>query len=303
MWIFYSLIGAAGQAIQSAIKKKTLQASGMNNVIGFVSFMVAGLAFWLLYFMQSGALWWDGELSVRFWQGMFWYAGLNVLAVYFAYKALDLAEFSYLMPFMTLTSVTVIVPAMIVFGEYPTIPDYIGIVLVVLGAILMNWKGGKGETKDEASSRRSNRKGLWFFLITALCYTIAPTAAKVTIMESSVAFASFLVHILIGIGFLVLVFLFGEKDRLREVFSPSKTVPRSFVFWVAIAGLIIALENGAINTALGMNDVVSVMAIKRLMPFFAFLIAFVYFRERTEIPKKLIATALMVAGAVLVTIW
>ena len=304
MWIVYSLIGAAGQAIQTAIKKQSLQVSGMNNVIGFVSFLVAGLALWILYIAETGSFWWESDLSARFWQGMLWYAGVNVLAFYFAYRALDLAEFSYLMPYMTLTSITMIFPAMIFLGEYPSVSDYFGIIFVVWGAILMNYKSKKNVSDAEAritvEREKKNRKGLWFFLITALCFTVAPTAAKVSIQESSVIFASFVVHILIGAGFLFLVFLFKEKKQLQKVFSDK--VPKHFLFWICIAGLVIALENGAINTALAQSDVASVMAIKRLMPFFAFLIAFFYFKERTEIPKKLIATALMVTGTVLVTL-
>jgi uncharacterized membrane protein len=58
-------------------------------------------------------------------------------------------------------------------------------------------------------------------------------------------------------------------------------------------------ENGTINLALHMAPVAQVFAIKRTMPLFAFLIGFLYFREQNEIPKKILATALMVVGAIL----
>jgi len=54
--------------------------------------------------------------------------------------------------------------------------------------------------------------------------------------------------------------------------------------------------------AKGMSDVTSVMAVKRLIPPFAFLIGYLYFEECTELLKKLVATALMAAGAILITI-
>jgi uncharacterized membrane protein len=45
-----------------------------------------------------------------------------------------------------------------------------------------------------------------------------------------------------------------------------------------------------------------VFSIKRIMPLFAFLIGYFYFHERKDILRKIIATILMVAGAILTTL-
>ncbi|MCX6766077.1 MAG: hypothetical protein NT136_03925, partial [Candidatus Moranbacteria bacterium] len=89
MWIIYSLFGAFFQASEMAIKKKALQTRGVNNFIAFIAFTFAGLLLWGVYFWQGGSLWPIYELSDKFWQGMFWGVTLNILAVYFLYKALD----------------------------------------------------------------------------------------------------------------------------------------------------------------------------------------------------------------------
>lgn len=47
MWIFFSVFGALFQAAGFAVKKKSLQTQGINNVIGFISFTFAGVIFWL----------------------------------------------------------------------------------------------------------------------------------------------------------------------------------------------------------------------------------------------------------------
>lgn len=308
-WILLSVTGALGQATGWAIKKKALQTSGMNNVIGFLSFTTAGLLFGMFMFVSGVP--WPAPIPLAFWQAMFWYAGLNVVAAWYMYKALDIAEFNYLMPFMTFTSLSVVLPSIVFLGEIPTLGSLIGITLVVLGAVWMNYSPSKlkADTNraDETSMAereekrwRDNRRGLGYFLVTAVCYTIAPTAAKISIRETSVVFASFVVHILIGLGFLGIMFIVKESGKIGRVVAGGEySLLRNAIL---LAGLVIFIENGSINAALGLAPVASVLAIKRLAPAVTFLIGYFYFRERADAKRKAYATALMVAGAVLITV-
>lgn len=298
-WAILAIFGAFAQAFGSAIKKKSLQTLGMNNVIGFVSFTVAGLLFGVFMFATGSS--WPEHISSAFIRAMFWYAGLNIIAVWFLYKALDSAEFNYLMPFMTLTSLSMIVPPMIVLNEIPSSGSFVGIALIVIGALWINYRPKEEVVNVEDERRkRANRRGLWYFLATAACYTVAPTVQKITVQETSVLFASLVVHLLIGLGFLIIVFIAGEYKKI-SVIAKEKKFSR-LRSGLLLLGLIVVIENGSINAALGMAPVASVMAIKRLMPFFAFLIGYFYFKERSDVRKKLLATVLLVTGAILVTV-
>lgn len=296
-WIILALFGAFWQASGDAIKKRALKTSGMDNVIGCMSFGFAGLIFWMSFVWEEQSFW-IGNLSLRFWEAMAWYAGLNVLAVWFKYKALSIAEFNHLMPFMTLTSLSLVVPPMIFLGEFPSMQSFGGIALVVFGALLMNYKSKNQKGEVHEKQREANRKGVWYFTVTALCYTFAPTAAKVAIQESSVLFTSFVVHILIALGFFVIMLATREVNKLLYPFDEAP-----FLLAILAAGVVIVLENGSINAALSEASVASVFALKRTMPFFAFVIGIVYFKERTELWKKFVATMFMVVGAVLVTLF
>lgn len=240
------------------------------------------------------------ELSGRFWQGMSWYAGLNVVAFWFWYRALDNAEFNYLMPFMTLTSLSVIIPSFLVLGERLSQTSVIGIILIVSGVLYMNYEPKKNDDSQEKKRKRDNRHGTLYFIVTAICFTITPTAAKVAIQESSVLFTSALAHLLIGMGFLVMMIVFRESKKMHSLVFNSES--RKLLGAIALAGICISIENGSINTALSQSTVAYVMAIKRVMPFFAFLIGWFYFKEKSDLRKKILATTLMVLGAVLVTI-
>ncbi|NTV41582.1 MAG: DMT family transporter [Candidatus Moranbacteria bacterium] len=299
-WILLGFSAALFQAIGSAIKKKSLQVTGMNNIIGFISFFTAGIIFGVFFFVKTGRLLPHLTLSVNFWVAMFWYAGLNIVASWFMYRALDLAEFNHLMPFMTLTNLFIIIPPMSFLYEMPSLLGLAGIAVIVVGALLMDYKKNDFVSVENELQKKNNRKGVLYFLGTAVCFTITPTVAKITVLNSSVLFASFLVHILIGLGFLVMLLLAKEQWKIKEFFfQPEK---KSLLVGVILAGFAVALQNGSLNLALSLAPVASVMAINRTMPLFAFLIGVFYFKERTDLSKKIIATVVMVIGAVIVVL-
>ncbi|PID51890.1 MAG: hypothetical protein CR972_04825 [Candidatus Moraniibacteriota bacterium] len=289
MWVLLSLCGALGQAVSMALKKKLLQVPRINNVIGFVSFLVAGIIFAFIQFSVEGSFW-HPDLSLRFWYAMFWYAGLNVLAVYFMYKALDLMNFSVLTPFMALTSLSMIIPPAILLNEFPSGIALVGIIIVVIGSIIIS-------KKKKGDNGKPTIRGIKYFLVTIGCYTIAPTATKISIAESSPIFSSMVVHLLISLGFLLMIFLFREKNMLRRVIADSK-----LLFIIVLAGVLIVMENGCINIALKTGLVANVFAIKRVMPIFGLIIGLIFFKER--LTRRIVLSAiLMIIGAVLITLF
>lgn len=290
-WIFLALAGAFFQAIDLGIKKKSLEVTGMNNVIAAVAFTFGAVLFLLVFHAQSGTWFWEGTLSREFWVSMGWYVGLNVLAVWLIYRALDLGKLNYLAPFLTLTTILAILPSFLLLGEFPTIIGFVGIFLVVAGAFWMGWE-------PKSTLGVHERKALWYFLGAVVCYSLVLPYQKIAVQESSVAFASFLAYASIGACFLTILILTGETGKLRRAVQM-----RPFLMGVLLIGLIVFLENGAINIALTKASVANAFAIKRLMPFFAFVIGYVYFKERENVAKKLYATTLMVVGAVLVTLF
>jgi drug/metabolite transporter (DMT)-like permease len=307
-WIPFAIFGAMFQAVEAGIKKKALQVKGMNNVVAVIAFFTAGTLFALAYYFQEGTLAPVHDLSGSFWSSLAWMVGLNIIAVWFNYKALDAADLSYLMPFMTLTSLSLIIPPMILLGEYPSAMSFLGIAIVVFGALAMDWKfNNRKLTKEESEKRKNNRKGVLFFLATAVCYTFTPTFAKVLVVESgSVLFASYTTHLLIAIGFIPLIFLIpisGKRSESLKIIKQNLTgkVGKTFVLATVFAGVAIAIANGSINYALQFSSVANVFAIKRTMPLFAFLIGVFYFKEHSNLKQKIIATLVMVAGAVIIT--
>jgi uncharacterized membrane protein len=300
LWIILAFNAALFQAFGAAIKKKSLQVSGMNNIIGFISFLTAGIIFGAFFFAKTGRVVPHLSLTPDFYVAMALYAGLNIVASWSMYRALDLAEFNHLMPFITLTNLLIVIPPISLLYEKPSLLGLVGIAVIVIGALLMDLRKNDIVSVENELRTKNNHKGMLYFLGTAACYTITPTVAKITVLHSSVLFASFLVHILIGLGFLVMLLLAKEQQKMKELFIQSEK--RWLLIGIILAGFAVALQNGSLNWALSLAPVASVMALYRTMPFFAFLIGIAYFKERTDLKRKILATAIMVAGAVIVAL-
>ncbi|MFA6565412.1 MAG: DMT family transporter [Candidatus Paceibacterota bacterium] len=281
IWALLAFCGAFFQALGSAVFKRALRIHDRKYIVGFISYAVAGIIFFAFHYASSGSFWMRG-LSEKFWIIIVLFGALNGLGAWFLYRALEFAELNYVMPFMTFTALSLIVPPIFLLGEIPSLGSVFGMALIVCGAALMNYSM-RELTSDEIQRRAMNRKGLNYFLVTALCFTILPTFAKVAIQESSVWFASFLTETSTAVVFLVILLFKNEWRDFREFFVRKN---RTFLMLVLLSGLIYVGENGTINTALHMAPVAQVFAIKRTMPLFAFLIGLFTSASRATSRKK-----------------
>jgi drug/metabolite transporter (DMT)-like permease len=299
-WILYSLLGAVTQAVEMAVKKKTLQVRGANNLVGALAMLSAGLLMFALYFFEERTLFPTSSLGAQFWLSTIVTTLLNIVGAWFLYRAIDIAELSYLMPFMTLTSLSIMIPPIIFFGEIPTVWSIVGIVAVMLGALFIDYRPkGLLQTVKDIEQKRVNRKAKQYFLVTALCYTFTPTTMKIAVVSGGAVFTSALVSMLMFVGFLLLICMLGERKRSVEVLTQRGR--GVFILGVSIAGLAIALSQWGISNALLLAPVAYVMSVKRLMPMFAFAIGYFFFHERSNTARKLVATIVMIAGALIIT--
>lgn len=307
MWIILSVFGAFSQAVGMAVKKKALQIRGLNNFIAFFSFTLSGVLIALILLFTRGGFFPEIDDIGRFWNAAFWMVFLNIFAYYFLYKALDIADLSYLMPYMTLISITVIIPPIFLIGEIPTTTGLLGIFIVVAGAFLMEYKGKKKlatMTEEERQKRKNNKKGFIYFIITALCWTFTSSFLKIASIESNAVFSSFIISVFMGLSFGLIVIFTGELKRVKELFIGFGHKEKIILFTaLVIAGVAITLEQITINEAFRIASVGYVIAVKRTMPFFAFLVGYFYFKEKTNMSRKVIATALMIAGSLVIAVF
>jgi drug/metabolite transporter (DMT)-like permease len=303
MWVIFSFVTAISQAMGNALNKKALQKGGVVNFVGFAAYLVSGVIFGIIIYSKTGEILPELANPARFFMLVAITALLLTSAVFFQLKALEIADLSFLMPYFSLTAVLVIIPSFLMLGELPTLFGFAGIVLIVAGAIVMNYSNKKSwqiETDEQNKKRQANKKGLIYFLISMVTAFLVPVTLKLSIKESSVIFTSFIMALLVSAFFLTLIFIFRERNKIKEILVFNVKSNRLLLSAVILSGLLTAVEFGTMNKAFSLADVSYVMAIKRTMPFFAFLIGYFYFNEKANISRKIIATSIMVLGAILV---
>lgn len=286
-WMFLSLLSAFGQAFGWALKKRALENKGVNNTIGLVTFAVAGSVLGIAYWIFGEGV---NALSVKFWFASVAVVGLNIIAVWTAYQALDKAALSQLMPFIALTALAIVPIEYALRDVLPTIEQTIGIVLVVVGAVIF-------AIRQKPSREAIGAAG--YFAVTIACYSVASPLMAVAVTESgSGLFSAAVFHLGIAIGFLPLALFTGEQTAIRWL-QREKQWAR--VVWTMIlAGLVIAfLENGPVTIALESATASEVFAIKRTMPFFALILGIIMFGEKVT-RRHVVGTAFLVLGSILI---
>jgi drug/metabolite transporter (DMT)-like permease len=289
-WAFLSVLAAFGQACGWALKKKTLESKGINNTLGCVSFAVAGLILVLMHVAVNG--WILPHITWRFIEASAVVIVANVIGAWAAYRAIDRAPLSSLMPYFAVTSLT-IVPIEFFFRDaLPQALQIFGIALIVLGAIFLS---------ANAMPDKTARKALGLFALAILCYSFSSPFIGVAVDETqSGLFSAAVFHLGIAAGFVPLIFLAKEPGVILRLGQTGEW-KKAFLLMLASGVVIALLENGPATVALLTAKASEVFALKRTMPFFALILGTAMFHEKVT-KRHIFGTALLVAGSMFV-VW
>lgn len=292
-WVLLSLLGAFGQAFGWALTKRTLDGRGINNLLGVVSYAVAGFLFFLLWGIPNDFVF--PEIGGRFIEASLAVILLNVLALWAAYKAVDKTALSKLMPFMALTSLTMVPIEYVLRGVLPSLVQMVGMGIVIAGAVLFSAK----ERPDKTALRSAG-----YFGITLLCYSITSPYMSVMIDEAgSGLFSGAVAHFGISIGFLCILLSSAKIEFRSAVTLRNSGVWKKVLIYMIASGAVVALlENGPINLALEQANASEVFALKRTMPFFSLILGMYMFGEKVTV-RHWVGTALLVLGSMLVVLF
>ena len=285
MYILLSILSAFGQASTWAYKKKSLDLANINNTLGFTSFFVASIILLLLWLVFGGSI----EISNLFISSTAVVILVNVIALLAGYKAMQIANYSDLMPLMALSTLGIVPLEYMLRNTMPSVLQIIGIGVIVLGSIISmsQWPSIK------------NKSALIYFGVTVLCYTIAPPFMAIAVVESgSALFSASVFHFFISIAFLPLIVLSKELALLKVLHKEDRL---GVVLQQMIrAGILTSLiENGPATLALQYANASIVFSIKRVMPSFALLLGNTMFKE-TITKTKIASSILLIVGAVII---
>ncbi len=299
-WTFLAIISAALQAVSLAIKKHTLRVGGINDIVAFFVFAAASVTLGAIYWMLHKTLVHDA-MTLRLWWDIAIATFFTILGVVFSYRALDMADLSYLSAYSVCGVFITALIAFFVVGEVPTARQFIGVSIIALGSVVMEYRAHKHLSHADRQKVARNRTALIFFFAAIFFYSIPPAWQKdAVIITHDALFVAYVTHVAIAIAFVSIVFVRGGFQRMRSI---TQTMPIwQFVLWTVAAGIVAAGANGSAYIAFASGPVAPIVALKRLAPMFTFFIGLYAFRETLHARRKLVATILMICGAILVAL-
>ena len=288
--MFLSLFSAFGQAFSWALRKKALREKGLGNTLGLVSFLVSSL---ILFGVNAGV---NGLTPPALSDKFIIFALLNivihVLAIWAGHRALERANYSLLLPFMSLSALMVIPIEYFLSALLPNTFQVFGVMIVVAGAILVAAK---------RFPDKSVCHGVGYFLLTVIGYSVLPVLNRICILETNNPYFTMGTIMLgISIGFLFLIYVEKEAKQIKSIIQ--RRIWKRIVLSMVVVGAATVVF-GLLPTALALMkaSATEVTALKRTMPLFALLLGFIMFREKITV-RHVFGTLLLVIGCLLV-VW
>jgi len=281
-WAFYAFIAAFSLATADALSKRAMARTD-EYVVAWVR---EGYA---LPFLAIAFFFIDiPPLDKTFWLTIFTLLPLEVTALLLYVKAIRASPLSITIPFMALTPVFIILNAFILLGELPDRSGILGVVLITVGAYLLNVRttreGLLGPIKAIGRER-----GVIFMTIVAFIYSITSTLGKLAVQHSSPVFFGFFYPFVLTI---VLSTVVGFRGVLHQVISRPITFLGIGIFTSA---MIVSHFLG-----ISMAEVAYVISVKRTSLIFSVIYGWLLFGE-ANIGERVFGSAFMVLGVILIT--
>ncbi|MGB9664117.1 MAG: EamA family transporter [Ignavibacteria bacterium] len=230
------------------------------------------------------------EIKPMFFVGLIVSGSLNILALIFFMKSIKSGDLSNTVPLTTISPLLLLITSPIIVGEFPNFQGLIGMISIVMGAYLLNFKK---DQKDFLSPFKSivKEKGPRYMLLVVLIWAITANFDKIGVVNSSPLFYSFAVQLYIG-----LLMLFFVIPRFKK--SPA-TLNQNFKPLVGV-GFLATLTIICHMLAISMTIVPYVISIKRTNSILSVVFGKIFFKE-SYLKERLSAAILMFIGVLLIT--
>jgi drug/metabolite transporter (DMT)-like permease len=286
-WFVYAFVCALSLATADALSKKALDDNIDSSIVAWVrtGYTLPFMAF-IIPFIEKP------ELDSIFYMAIFLAVPLDIIALLLYMKAIKVSPLSLTLPFLSLTPVFLIGTSYIILGERPDKSGFIGIVLVVIGAYLLNVHTiSRGLL--EPFKAIAKEQGSVLMIIVAFTFSIGACIGKIAVQHSNPIFFSVVYSFLLSL-FLFLVISFRNKQFF------SKVTSRPVLF--LLIGILITIMIITHVKAINLVEVAYMVSVKRLSILFGVIYGVVFFKE-TNIKERLLGATVMVSGIIMITVF
>ena len=287
-WFYLTLMSAFSIATADALTRKYLQGYNARELV-IIRFGMPGLLLLPLLVIQPMP-----ELAVEFW---YWTAALiplEVTAMLLYSQAIRDTSLSLTLPYLAFTPVFNTLTGYVLLREQVSLTGFGGIVLVVLGAWLLNLEHARGERFDVLAPFRAifTERGSRLMLITAALYSVTSVLGKGALAYTTPVFFGTLYYVVLGFV-VIIIFSVGAQTRIHVIWR--RPLPHLLI------GLFMGVMVLTHFFAIDQVEVAYMIAVKRTSLLFGILYSVLLFHERARV-EHFLAGGLMVAGVYLILI-
>lgn len=289
MWVYYSLFFAIFSALGTfLVKNLTKKINYFSLLYTFLAFNIS-ITFVLLLFLGG-----IPKVTPQFYLYIGIAALLDSVAFVSSFWAISKSPISLLSPIASFTPVFTTLIAIFALNEVPAPLKFAGILLVVIGAYLLNVADVKQGILAPFKTLFSH-KGVLLFLIANFIWGITPIFQKKAIFETSPQIPLFASVMGMFFGF-----LFLTPFAFRKAIASLKEV-RKNIKWFMLNGVGTAFSQAAAYAAFALVFVGYAVSIFRLSTLFIIILGGVFLKER-RIKERLLGASVMLLGAILLAV-
>jgi drug/metabolite transporter (DMT)-like permease len=217
---------------------------------------------------------------------------INGIAFFLHLRAIQVSPLSLTLPYLSFTPVFMILTGALVLDEMPNAWGIFGIGIICVGGYILNLAPGSASflAPFKAVLRE---KGSWLMLIVAFAYSLGAVFGKQAIVHSSPLFFAVTFFTVLNLLLLAVFWVCGQIRLGAFGARKHEGVAAGLLFFAHII-----LHAFAIS----LTKAAYMISVKRLSVIIGLLYGGVIFKEK-NLKVRTIGTLLMVAGAVIITIW
>jgi drug/metabolite transporter (DMT)-like permease len=287
LWLVFAILTAFFESLKDVKSKQSLRYVDEYWLTWAVQLIaVLGLLPVLLY---TGI----PPLGPNFGWALLFGGGLNVWAFLLYVQAIKSTDLSLTVPLVTLTPLFMLITSPLMVGEFPSLMDGVGVMLIVIGSYILNLSAQRQGWLAPLRSLLTN-PGCRKMLLVAFLWSFTANLDKVGVANSSPFFWSVTLLLFIACGITpMLLYRFNTSP-------PTQLRPH----WqlLGLTGGLAALAIGFQMMAITMTSVAQVIAVKRMSSLISVLFGHFLFQEQ-GLRERLSGAIVMVLGVVIMTLF
>ncbi len=281
IWALLSILSGAGDALAFASMKK------LNNLSARLILILRHLV--ALPFLLLGFLFYNiPKPSADFYLVTVVNVAVFIVAMYLLIKSLQGSDLSKSIPMLNLTPTFLLLTSYVMIGEIPSLQGFIGIIVTIIGAYILNLRYVKGKF-FEPFRMIFRKKEIFYMVIVAFLFSITSNLFKLGVQLSNPAYFVFVNYFLASA---VLSLLFFREFKNNELILKNAK-------WIFIMGISTAAMELLIAVAVNFAIIPYIIALKRTSVIFSVILGFFLFKEK-NFRHAFAGAAMMLVGAAII---